>query len=320
MGFVETHRHRSKNVSLYRQGGIDLVLNADNAGPAHSFYLMHGLSVCGIGFRIDNLPAMIGRFREYLGGEVVHLANPGELDIPGVHGLGGSMIFCLDGRPGAPAFHEVDFEEVAGHAPTRGKGLLAIDHYSQAVMPTDFLTSLLFYRAMFGFSSDEQVDIIDPHGTVRSRALSNANRRICMSLNSSIGPSTMTQRYMSENVHATYQHFAFRCDDILAYAATLDPELVLSIPANYYDDLLLRFDLDPGLIEAMRARNILFDQDAAGNRYFQLYTREINGLFLEVVQREGYTTFGAANAPVRIAAQARDFEQVQNLLAEMRHG
>lgn len=320
MGFVETHRHRTKEVSLYRQGGIDLVLNAETDGPAHSFYLMHGLSVCGIAFTIDNLPAMVERFRRYLGGEVLHLANPGEMDIPGVHGLGGSMIFCLDGRPGAPAFHQVDFDETAGQAPSGTGGLLAIDHYSQAVMPTDFLTSLLFYRSMFGFRSDEQVDIIDPHGTVRSRALSNGDRRVCMSLNSSIGPSTMTQRYMAENVHATYQHFAFRCDDLLAYAATLDPELVLPIPANYYGDLLLRFDLDPGLVAAMRARNILYDQDPQGNRYLQLYTREINGLVLEVVQRDGYAGVGAANAPVRIAAQARDFEQVQNLLAEMRGG
>jgi len=318
MGFVETHRHRSKNVALYRQGGIDLVLNAEENGPAHSFFLMHGLSVCGIALSVDDLPGMVGRIDHYLGGAVAHLANPGELDIPGVHGLGGSMIFCLDGQPGAPPFHEVDFEEIAGHPPAEGAGLLAIDHFSQAVMPTDFLTSLLFYRAIFGFRLEEQVDIIDPHGTVRSRALSNENGRICMSLNSSLGPSTMTQRFLSRNVHAAYQHFAFRCADIFAYADSVPSELVLTIPPNYYDDLLLRFDLAQELIERMRARNILYDQDREGRPYFQLYTRDINGLFLEVVQRDGYTGFGAANAPVRMAAQARDFEELQSLLADMR--
>jgi len=318
MGFVKTHRHRSKNVSLYRQGGINLVLNAEENGPAHSFFLMHGLSVCGIALTVDDLPATVGRIGHYLGGAVTHLANPGELDIPGVHGLGGSMVFCLVGRPGAPAFHAVDFEEIAEHPPADGAGLLAIDHFSQAVMPTDFLTSLLFYRAIFGFRLEEQVDIIDPHGTVRSRSLSNRNGHICMSLNSSLGPSTMTQRFLSRNVHAAYQHFAFSCADIFAYAETLPPELVLTIPPNYYDDLLLRFDLAAELIERMRARNILYDQDAEGRPYFQLYTRDINGLFLEVVQRDGYTGFGAANAPVRMAAQARDFEELQSLLADMR--
>ncbi len=90
------------------------------------------------------------------------------------------------------------------------------------------------------------------------------------------------------------------------------------MPGTYYDDLLLRFDLEAELIESMRERNILYDQDGGGHPYFQLFTRDINGLFLEVVQRDGYSGFGAANAPVRIAAQARDYEVVQNLLFELR--
>lgn len=319
MGFVLTHRHKSKTVSLYRQGEINLVLNEENSGPAHSYYLMHGLSVCAVGFRVDNLPAMIERIGLHLGGTVSHLANPGELDIPAVRGLGGSMVFFLDGRAGAPDFHDVDFEELAQPTPDDGKGLQAVDHYSQAIAPTEFLTDLLYYRAMFGFRTDEQVDIIDPHGTVRSRSLSNGNGRIRMSLNSSIGPSTMTQRFLARNVLAAYQHFAFSCSDIFSYAKSLDPELVLQISRNYYDDLLLRFDLEPHLIEAMREHNILYDQDGAAHPYFQLFTRDINGLFLEVVQRNGYSGFGAANAPVRIAAQARDYEEVQNLLFELRN-
>lgn len=318
MGFVLTHRHKSKNVSLFRQGEINLVINQEPSGPAHSYYLMHGLSVCAVGFRVDNLPAMIERLGLHLGGTVSHLANPGELDIPAVRGLGGSMVFFLDGRADAPDFHDVDFEEVAKPRPSNGKVLQAVDHYSQAIAPTEFLTDLLFYRALFGFSSDEQVDIIDPHGTVRSRSLSNGNGRIRMALNSSIGPSTMTQRFLAQNVLAAYHHFAFSCADIFAYAKDLDPDLLLQIPDNYYDDLLLRFDLEPQLIESMRAHNILYDQDEEGHPYFQLFTRDINGLFLEVVQRNGYSGFGAANAPVRIAAQTRAYEETRNLLFELR--
>lgn len=319
MGFVRTHRHRSKNVSLFRQGEINLILNEEESGPAHSFFLMHGLSVCAVGLRISNLPAMMERIRRYRGGKVDHLANTGELDIPAIRGPGGSMVFCLDGADGAPAFREVDFEEIAVHETVAANGLRVVDHYSQAVAPTEFLTSLLFYRAVLGLESAEQADIIDPHGTVRSRPLSNGNGRLQMSLNSSIGPSTMTQRFLSRNVLAAYQHFAFRCTDIFAYAVSLDGDLVLRVPDNYYDDLLLRFDLDPALIEAMRARNILYDQDADGHPYFQLYTRVFNGLFLEVVQRDGYAGFGAANAPVRLAAQARDYEEVQNFIADARN-
>lgn len=317
MGFVCTHRHRSKAVTLYRQGEIHLVLNEERDALAHSFYLLHGLSICALGFRVDNLPAMIDRISVFRGGEFAHLANAGELDIPAIRGLGGSMIFCLDGRAGAPAFYDVDFVRVGDDGAVEGGALRALDHLSQAVPPTEFLSSLLFYRAMFGFEADEQIDIIDPHGTVRSRNISNDNGRIRLALNASIGPSTMTQRFVSKNIFPAYQHFAFSCADIFAYAQNLDQDLVLQIPENYYFDLPLRFNLEDSLIREMRANNILYDEDANGGAYFQIFTRDINGLFLEVVQRNAYAGFGAANAPVRMAAQARDFERVQNLMAEI---
>lgn len=317
MGFVQTHRHKSKRVALFRQGEISLVLNEETAAFAHSFYLLHGLSICALAFRIDNLPAMMERIALFRGGELMRFANRDELDIPALRGLGGSMIFCLDGR--APAFHEVDFVPIADRPAAEGAGLLCIDHLSQAVPPTQFLSSLLFYRALFGFEADEQIDLIDPHGTVRSRNICNGNGRIRLSLNASIGPSTTTQRFLSKNIFAAYQHLAFACADIFAYARTLDPNLVLQMPENYYGDLPLRFDLAPSTIEEMRAYNILYDEDAGGHRYFQLFTRDINGLFLEVVQRDGYTGFGAANAPVRMAAQARDYEQVQNFIAAVQN-
>jgi 4-hydroxyphenylpyruvate dioxygenase len=97
----------------------------------------------------------------------------------------------------------------------------------------------------------------------------------------------------------------------------MDQDLILQIPANYYFDLSLRFDLEQRLIDKMRAYNILYDEDVGGNAYFQIFTRDVNGLFLEVVQRNGYTGFGAANAPVRMAAQARDYEELQNFIAEV---
>ena len=320
MGFVHSHRHKSKDVSLYRQGGINLVVNEQPDSPAHSFYLLHGLSVCGLAFHVDKLPTMVERVGLFQGGTIGHLAQPGELDIPAIRGLGGSMIYFLDGGEGAPAFYDVDFVEVADHPPAEGNGLRDIDHFSQAVAPTEFLSSLLYYCAMFGFESNEQLDVLDPHGTVRSRNISNDNGRIRMSLNASIGPNTTTQRFLAKNILASYHHFAFTCVDIFAYADTLDQDIILQAPANYYDDLPRRFDLEPQAIRDMKARNILYDQDADGGAYFQIFTRDVNGLFLEVIQRDGYTGLGAANAPVRMAAQSRDYEQVQNLCDAMRNG
>ncbi len=135
------------------------------------------------------------------------------------------------------------------------------------------------------------------------------NGRIWMSLNASLSPSSSTQRFLTQAAGAGFQHFAFSCADIFAFADRLDPDSVLPIPENYYDDLLLRFDLDPGLVARMRERSILYDEDAGG-RFFQLYTGDLNGLFFEAVQRDGYRGFGAVNAPVRMAAQSSAYEDV----------
>ena len=106
---------------------------------------------------------------------------------------------------------------------------------------------------------------------------------------------------------AAYHHFAFATDDIFGFARGLPREMVLKIPANYHDDLFLRFDLPAETVAAMRAHGILYDRDEAGE-YFQLFTRALNGLFFEFVQRTGYRGLGAANAAVRMLAQTRDYE------------
>ncbi|MCB1299416.1 MAG: hypothetical protein KDB08_10610, partial [Microthrixaceae bacterium] len=115
---------------------------------------------------------------------------------------------------------------------------------------------------------------------------------------------------------AGYQHFALRCADIFAIAEHIDQDVILQAPPSYYEILALRFDLDAAMIDRLRRCNLLYDEDANG-RYLQLYTVEVNGLFLELVQREGYQGFGAVNAPVRMAAQTRDHEATQAFISSL---
>jgi 4-hydroxyphenylpyruvate dioxygenase len=98
------------------------------------------------------------------------------------------------------------------------------------------------------------------------------------------------------------------CADIFALAEALDAEQLLHMPDNYYDDLSTRWSIDDAVLARMRELGILYDEDANG-RYFQIYTLSINGLFFEIVQRDGYVHYGEANAPARIAAQQRKYEQ-----------
>jgi 4-hydroxyphenylpyruvate dioxygenase len=306
LGFVHTHTHNSMNVSLYRQGAIDIVVNEQKNCVAASYSLLHGLSVFALAYSVRDLPDMLERVFKHRGGEVHYHGGPIGPRIPAIRGIGGSFLYLLDADVPRDEYYAKDFHPVA--APPAQAGLMRIDHLSQAVPLQEFLSSVLYYRALFGFDCAEQIDLIDPHGTVRNRNMHTRNSRVWMSLNASLSPNSTTQRFLTRAAGAGFQHFGFACADIFAFADRLERGTMLAVHDNYYDDLLLRFDIDPALVARMRERNILYDEDAAGS-YFQLYTRDINGLFFEAVERAGYKGFGAANAPVRMAAQARTYDQ-----------
>lgn len=316
LGFEHTHVHRSKKVNLWRHGAANIILNEDPSSLAHSYHLLNGLSVCAVGYNVRGMAGWLKRLADYQGGRIECLARPGEMNIPSIHGIDGGLIFFLDAEAEKP-FHEADFNRIAESVTAGAGGLGEVDHFSQAVIPAEFYMGVLFYRSLMGFEGGEQIGLIDLHGAMQSRNLRSANGRVRMAVNASFGANSTTQRFLSTRMGAGYQHFAFRCDDIFAFAEKVDPEIVLRIPATYYDVLALRFDLPAERIEAMRRHNILYDEDANG-RYFQLYTADINGLFFEIVQRDGgYAGFGAVNAPVRMAAQTRLYDEEQNFLAGM---
>lgn len=305
LGFACTHR--TGEVALWRNGAAAVMVNAERGGLAHAIYLLQGLSVSGLCFEADDLDTLdrrIGLFH----GERLSGTNEAPYDLPLLRGPGGSAFYLstggLESVPGLAQF------EATGAAP--GQGLARIDHFAQALQPNLFLSGMMFYRASFDLRSEGVRDVLDPHGTVHSRTMTNDSGAVRLSLNASFGASTTTQRFLAHSGFAPWHHVAFATDDILAFADRLDPADVLPIPANYYEDLALRFDLAPEIIETLKARDILYDRDAGGE-YFQLYTRSVNGFFFEIVERRGYAGMGAANAGVRMLAQSREAETANAL-------
>ncbi|WP_372841210.1 bifunctional sugar phosphate isomerase/epimerase/4-hydroxyphenylpyruvate dioxygenase family protein [Phaeovulum sp.] len=295
MGFAKTHAGAA--LSAYQQGEITILLNRAEKGLAHSLYLMQGLGVASLGLQVSQMAPFAKA--------VEPGAKAGGHDLPLVRGPGGSAFYLLDRPLDQTALFRRALTVVKGAE--AGGQLTHIDHFAQALVPNLFLSALLFYRAIFDFRSESQRDVLDPHGTVHSRVVANDDGSVRLSLNSSLSAGTSTTRFLEKAGYAAWHHFAFATTDIFAVAASLPQAQLLQIPPNYYDDLYLRFDLPEALVERMRGLNILYDRDGAGE-YFQLYTRAINGLFFEVVQREGYAGLGAPNAGVRMQAQSREYE------------
>ena len=182
----------------------------------------------------------------------------------------------------------------------------------------EMLSWSLFYTSLFDMKKAPMVDVVDPDGLVRSRALATDEGSFRITLNGAETHRTLAGSFLAEGLGATVQHIALATDDIFATAASLRAAgfPVLSLSPNYFDDLAARFDIAPDMMARMRAENILFDQDDTG-AFFQLYSQPFAGqMFFEIVQRcDGYAGYGAPNAPFRIAAQKR-FQKPKGMPAE----
>ena len=317
LGFRRTHRHRSKQVELYRQGEINLVVNREDEGFAHAFYLLHGLSVGAIALRVGDAAAMTTRAKDMLASPFVGPIGRGELKIPAVRGVAGSLLYFID-RPGRRGpFFDIDFVPAAAPVAPAAPGLERIDHIAQVVAETELPGWVLYYRAILGLEPAERTDLADPHGLIVSRALTNPARTLRLPINASGAGRSAAGRFLQRTAGAGAQHIAFACPDIFRAAAALAADLKLPAPDNYYEDLAARFDLEPALLARMQELRILYDRIGAGE-FFHLYTRSINGIFFEIVERRGgYDRYGEANAPVRLAAQAASERSAAEVLIEL---
>jgi 4-hydroxyphenylpyruvate dioxygenase len=308
LGFARLGRHKSKDVTLYRQGSINLILNAEPDSFAHAFFLMHGPSVCAMAFGVDHKQEALNRARLYHGQPFEGRVGPNELVIPAVRAPDGSLIYLVEQHEGAATIYDVDFildPEPAGRL--GAAGLERIDHVALALPGGELDSWLLFYKAIFGFEADDMLELPDPYGMVRSRAVRSRCGSIRLPLNISESRNTATARSVSVYSGAGVNHIALSTSDIFASAARLVAAgmPVLDIPDNYYDDLAAKHGLAEEVIDNLRRFRILYDRSPEGE-YFQLYTEPFEDRFcFEIVERRGYREYGAVNAPVRMAAQAQ---------------
>jgi 4-hydroxyphenylpyruvate dioxygenase len=303
LGFRRTGSHRSKDVERWSQGKIDLVINCEPDGFAHSHYITHGPGVCAIAIDVDDVGKTMTR-AEALKARTFHQpVGPGELEIPAIRGVGGSLLYFLKASGNN---WDTDFESLSSDAAF--DRLNAVDHISQSMPYDEMLSWLLFYTGILDLRRLPQLEIADPAGLVQSQALINGNQALRVILNGSSATRTLSARFINEFFGSGVQHVAFSCSDIFATVADMRARgaQFLKIPENYYDDIEAKFDLDAVTMTALRDNQILYDREGDGE-FFQIYTHTFDErFFFEVVQRRNYDGFGAANAAVRLAAQTRE--------------
>jgi 4-hydroxyphenylpyruvate dioxygenase len=306
MGFARAGQHKSKDVSLYAQGDVHLIINSEKDSFARSFVEQHGPSVCALAFRVDDAQRAAERALRYRAQIFRGRVGPNELVIPAIRAHEGSLIYLVDRFGEDGSIYDVDFKPADAPAAGAGCGLTRIDHVAQVMPRSQFDGGLLFYRSVFGFDAEPAFEMIDPYGLIQSRVVESRERSIRMPLNASQAPNTTTARFVADYRGAGVHHIAIATDDLLATIARMRAAKVplLDIPGSYYDNLAAVHDLPADRLAEMRRLSILYDR-GPGGEFFHAYTRAFDHrFFFEFVERRSYDGFGAANASVRLAAQA----------------
>ncbi|AJP04812.1 4-hydroxyphenylpyruvate dioxygenase [Streptomyces cyaneogriseus subsp. noncyanogenus] len=291
LGFARTARHRGgKPVDLWQQGQARVLVNTGTAARRE------GTHLAAVGLESPDPAGAARRAEALLAPVLPRRRAPQDAPLEAVAAPDGTeLFFCATGREALPDWR-ADFPAAGPGAP-RATGVRRIDHLSLTQPWHHFDEAALFHRSVLGLRAQESVDVADPYGLLRSRAVTNADGSVRIVL--TVGPAPA-----DDTAHA--QHIALATDDVVAAARRFRAAggRLLPIPANYYDDLAARHEFADGELETYRELGILYDRDTHGGVFRHCYTHTVGRVFFELVQREGgYRGYGAQNAPVRLAAQ-----------------
>lgn len=309
LGFVAVARHRSKDVTLYRQGDINFVVNHEPDSFARAFARIHGPSVCAFGIRVKNAAAALQRALARGAKAQRTKVGPMELNIPAIRGIGGSLIYLVD-RYGDRSIYDVDFKPVPGTPPQiEGVGLTNIDHLTHNVHAGRMDHWTLFYDRLFGFHELRYFDIRGRKTGLRSRALVSPCGAIRIPINEPSDRKSQITEYLDAYHGEGIQHIALACRDIHATVSLLRQRGVkfLDVPDAYYDKVDERLPGHGEDSQRLRELRILIDGNPGDGLLLQIFTQTVIGpIFFEIIQRKGDEGFGEGNFQALFEAMERE--------------
>jgi 4-hydroxyphenylpyruvate dioxygenase len=339
MGFELVARHRSKDVLLYRQGGINFIVNNEPKSLAAYFAAEHGPSACGLAFRVKDAHQAYERALG-LGAQPLEIpTGPMELRLPAIKGIGGAPLYLIDRFESGRSIYDIDFEWVGGvERHPVGHGLKLIDHLTHNVYRGRMAYWANFYERLFNFREIRYFDIQGEYTGLTSKAMTAPDGKIRIPLNeeSKKGSGQIEEFLMQFNGEGI-QHVALLTDDLLA---TVDQLQLAGIPLMtapndvYYEMLDTRLPGHGQPVGELKSRGILLDGstavagppqdgepprgvDAAGvlgasssgqpRLLLQIFSGTVLGpVFFEFIQRQGDDGFGEGNFKALFESIERD--------------
>jgi 4-hydroxyphenylpyruvate dioxygenase len=297
MGFPVTARHRSKNVTLHRQGDVNFVINAGAGSFGQRFAQQHGPSACAMAFRVRDAALAFRRAVELGATPVATPVGPMELSIPAIEGIGGSLVYLVD-RYGEHTIYDVDFIPVAQPASSRPAGLTCIDHLTHNVQRGRMNHWSGCYERLFNFREIRYFDIEGRKTGLLSRAMTSPCGKIRIPINESQDDKSQIEEYLREYRGEGIQHIALATDDICATVDQLRANGIdfQDTPDTYYEGVDARVTGHRESLEELARRRILIDGSAKDGILLQIFTKNVIGpIFFEIIQRKGNEGFGEGN-------------------------
>ncbi|MFK8029559.1 MAG: 4-hydroxyphenylpyruvate dioxygenase [Gammaproteobacteria bacterium] len=315
LGMTEVARHRSKDVTLWRQGDINFVINNEKYSQAYYFAQEHGPSACGMAFRVKNSHKAYDLAIKNGAQPVEIPTGPMELRLPAIKGIGGATVYLIDRYDRGTSIYDIDFDYLEGVDPyPKGCGFNVIDHLTHNVYRGRMQFWAEYYETLFNFREIRYFDIKGQHTGLLSKAMTAPDGKIRIPLNEEAAQGGgQIEEYLMQFNGEGIQHIAFSCDNLLECYDRLKAqgiEFMTAPPQTYYEMLQDRLPGHGEPIDELQPRGILLDGTTEGGKpklLLQIFSANMVGpTFFEFIQRKEDEGFGEGNFKALFESIERD--------------
>jgi 4-hydroxyphenylpyruvate dioxygenase len=305
MGFTPVARHRAKDVTLYRQGGINFIVNAEPGSFARQFAERHGPCAPAMAFRVADAAKAYKRAIALGAKPAPTQVGPMELNIPAIEGIGGLQIYLVDRYGAKGSIYDVDFEWTGERDPApKGHGLYYIDHLTHNVQRGNMNAWADFYEKLFSFREIRFFSIAGKLTGLLSRAMTSPCGKIRIPINESADDKSQIEEYLKKYKGEGIQHVALGSRDLYETIEVLDAaglKFMPAAPGIYYEKVDARVPGHGEPLERLRKSAILIDGEGVVEGgmtkvLLQRFSRTVIGpIFFEFIERKGDEGFGEGN-------------------------
>jgi len=311
MGFTAVRKHRSRPITLYRQGGVHFLVNEDPDSFAADFAKAHGPSACGFAIRFGKDAREVQAAALAAGGEHVEREGTRAIDRPVIRGIGGCMLYLVDDYGSVDAIYR-DFVAIPGTEPNpAGFGLTFIDHLTHNLHFGNMQKWSDYYEKLFNFREIRYFDIKGAKTGLVSKAMTAPDGIVRIPLNESSDPKSQINEYLDAYNGEGIQHIACFTDDIYVTVEAMRTQGVefLDTPDTYFEGIDARIPRHGEDLARLARNQILIDADpeTKQRKLLQIFTQNAIGpIFFEIIQRKGNEGFGEGNFQALFESIERD--------------